>query len=408
MKFILIILGILAAPVVVMGQSFEVPLPARVITRSLERIPSRPFRITSDTVILREKPSSPEFDHPRSDVLAIVIGPADSRSINSRWRSDTKQSGERGVRLQPEVRFVDGQVLPGSLDSEDGIIVWNSVLLGRYPIVLEDISWIRFQKNTVVPEANAEDIVVLKNGDRIIGLVSELADPLLIEGSDSGSVVTVPLDRVASISLVNPEVPPSGIRIWTSEGSVFSVQDVSVDYAKEDGFVQVNGPVLSRKQEIVFPVRNLRGILMRPEQLVPLSDITPEVDTGLASGIRSWAPPPVIAKGFWPMGAATIDLHGPIRVRWSLPSSGCMFSAIAELPIDSTRGDFNLILRDGDREILRQRINSENPICPIRVRLDSSDLALEIEMAEGGPIQDSLHLHEAVLMLPSADEGRDG
>ena len=146
---------------------------------------------------------------------------------------------------------------------------------------------------------------------------------------------------------------------------------------------------------------------MNPKELVPLSQISPKVDSGLASGIRSWTPPPVVAEGFWPLGAATIDFHGPMRSRWSLPEGGGMFSAIAELPIDSNRGDFELVIRDGGREVLRTRINAENPICPIRVRLDSSELELEIEMANGGPIQDSLHLHEAVLMLPAAKKSGD-
>ena len=404
MKSICFILSFLITSVEVAGQSFEVPLPARVITRSLERIPSRPFSITSDTVFISEKPSSPKFEHPLNDVLAIVIGPANSRSINSRWRSEITQSGERETRLQSEACFVDGQILPGTLEFEGERVTWNSIQLGRYPITLEDISWIRFKKNVRVPVAEAEDIVVLTNGDRIVGLVTEIADPLPIERSDGESVVNVPLNRVAALSLVNPEVPPSGLRIWTSEGSVFSAKKILVD---EEGYVTVESPSLSSKKEISFPVRKLRGILMNPEELLPLSKISPQVDSGLATGIRSWTPPPVVAKGFWPMGAATIDFYGPMRARWSLPEAGVIFSAIAELPIDSNRGDFDLVIRDGGREVFRTRINSENPICPIRVRLDSSDLELEMEMANGGPIQDSLHLHEAVLMLPSAEKSGD-
>ena len=404
MKSVLFVVVCLVMPSYGLGQSFDVPLPARVLTRSLERIPTRPFFITDETVLLREKPSAPNFDHPLSDVLAVIVGPVDSRSINSRWRSEVTQSGERDIRLQPEVCFVDGQTLPGKIESEDGTILWNSALLGRYPIVLEDLSWIRFKKGIVVPTAEAEDIVVLANGDRIVGLVSELADPLPIERSDGESVVKVPLNRVAAISLVNPEVPPTGIQIWTSEGSVFSAEKILVD---EQGYVMVQGPSRSRKKEVSFSVNQLRGILMDPGMLIPLSGITPNIDSGLASDIRPWAPPPVVADGFWPLGAATIDFHGPIRARWSLPASGALFSAIAELPIDSNRGDFDLVIRDDGKEVLRTRINSKSPMYPIQVRLESSTLELEMEMANGGPIQDSLHLHEAILMLPSAEKDGD-
>lgn len=382
------------------AQSGVVPLPARVFEDNLQSHGARPYVIEDFHVIAWPSPQGVPMEIERSGVLALVVGPADSRATDSRWRDVVRRSGERSPARRLELRLNNGHVLPGTLLAEDKIILWRYPRLGSFPIDLEQIDSVRLIEGAEIPTAKALDVVLLANGDSIEGLILELADPLPIERTvgETTTTIEIPLDRVAAFSLVNPQVAPTGILVWTDDGARFSAKDVRVG---DDGYVRLLSPSPSAHREVEFQTENLRGVLFKPKAIVPLARLTAEVDVGEAQGLRHWAPPPRIAPGFWPLGAATIELDGPIRARWTLPAAGCTFAARAELPIDSNQGNYDLVVRDGGSEVYRKRFDRNTPIHRILLKLSSTELEIELKMGEGGPVQDNLLLHDALLRLPN-------
>jgi hypothetical protein len=379
----------------------DVPLPSRVLDTSLKALPARPFVIEEMQVLswdgTRELPRTIS----RNEVLAVMVGPESSRSTNARWNDVVNGTGERSSRWSTEIHLTDGQILPGNIIANDETLQWRHKRLGEFDLDLERVSAFRLVPGAKIPEANSNDVIILSNGDRLEGLVMELADPLPIEQVDDEgklSVIEVPMERVASAALVNPSVPPQGVHVWLSDGTIFSTDDLRVG---DDGYVQFIRPGLVETREIEMAVEYLRGILFDPARVIPFASLEAKVDAGSAEELRAWSPPPVVSEGRWPLNASRIRLEGPLRARWTLPRSGCTFATTAELPQDAMQGVFDLVVRDGGKEVLRVRMDQDHPIERIVHRMDSRELEIELEMADSGPVHVDLYLHEAILLLPS-------
>jgi len=381
----------------------DVPLPARVLVRSLEAVAAHPVEISQDEVIVHPikdemlRRLSPE------DVLGLVVGPRSSRESDSRWRSVLRRSGERSLRRLPEWRLVDGQVFSGSLRLTADPPTWTHSRLGSIKIDLERTASIRLVDGVDLPAVSNHDVIMLRNGDRVEGFVLELSDPLKIEQETEGKVrtVSIPLQRVAAIALVNQMRGATGTRIWTSDGSVVQAESVLIGL---DGYVKLIKPREKPTREVEFRREHLRGVVFDASRLIPLASLAATLDTEASKNLRPWAAPPVVEKGFWPLDAAAITISGPARVRWELPKAGCVVAATAELPIDSIHGDYELVLRDGGREVQRFTMNQEAPLVRLRVELESKMLELELTTGQRGPVHDDLVLHEGVVLLPEKGE----
>lgn len=383
----------------------EVPLPSRVLLRTLDVVEAHPVEIHKETITAHGSGGNSTQTFARDTVIGLIVGPRSSREADSRWRDVLAQSGERAFRAYPELRLVDGQVFPGSLRLTATPPTWTHPRLGSIGIDLETVESIRLVDGVKLPVVTTHDSVVLRNGDRVDGFVLGLADPLEVEQETNGTtkVLSIPLQRVAAIALVNERVPPAGIRVWTSDGSIIDVEDVRVG---EDGYVRLLQPAINPSREVEFRRAHLRGISFDTRRLRPLASImaTLDTDAAQAQGIRSWAPPVVVGKGFWPLDAATLSLRGPARVRWNLPHKGCVVAMTAEVPIDSIHGDYDLVVRDGAREVQRYHLNHASPRARIQVALTSADLELELTTGKSGPVHDDVVLHEGVVLVPQGVE----
>lgn len=377
----------------------DVPLPTRIFDRSLEPIAAHPLEINASEVIAGAARAEESARLPRTEVLAVVVGPRNSRETDSRWRDVLRRSRERSGRRRAELRMVDGQVLSGHLLTSNGSNAWHHTRLGSIPINLEETAAIRFVDGVTLPAASDLDVVVLRNGDRITGFIEAFTDPLMVEQEEETKAISIPLERVAAMAMVNPAVAGSGTRLWTADGSIFDVEEVLVG---EDGYVRAIRPRVNPTREVEFRLRQLRGISFDPARLLPLAGFVSMIDVETNRAVRPWAPPARTGSGFWPLNAPTIELSGPIRVRWTLPERGCIVATTAELPIDSIHGDFELIVRDGEREVARHRLNQSHPEVRLRVELQSDTLELELGLGQNGPVHDDLLLHEALVLLPSS------
>ncbi|MGE3109442.1 MAG: hypothetical protein AB7G11_15505 [Phycisphaerales bacterium] len=126
------------------------------------------------------------------------------------------------------IELVDGQRLGVRLATDASpdpdTLYWESSLFGRLNVRLDRVRRLRFSPvpaTTAAPHASKDDVVVLQNGDRLVGLIDRIGPTVSIE--IDGRVVDTPSRQVAQIDLVNPPRPPAGSRLWLTDGTVVDV-----------------------------------------------------------------------------------------------------------------------------------------------------------------------------------------
>ncbi len=373
-------------------------IPARMLDQDLQEHPADPIVIDATKVIGWDHPGGIPAAVPIDSMLTVIVGPATARSSTPEWRFIRKRAGDDAALRGPYIRFVDGQLIPGNLTTNGPMPLWRSAWLHDLPIDLDRISAMRLIDGAEVPQAGDVDEVILANGDRLRGLIESIGINLVIERmNESGSsLVSIPIDRVASFALVNPDDVPRGMNAWFLGGHRIAGAGIRIG---DDGYVRIERPVLGGDMAEV-PIDFLRGVVFDAELVIPLAALPVKIDAGDAGLIRPWIPEPTVSPGNWPIDAAPIRLDGPLRATWRLPAAGCRLCATIELPLDSTRGSFDLVVRDDQQEIRRVSINASNPVERITVPLTSDRLTIEIEMGDDGPFMDVAMLREAIIIRP--------
>jgi hypothetical protein len=373
-------------------------IPARILDQELNELPADPILIDATKIISWDHPDGTPEGVLINSALAVIVGPATERASTPEWRFIRKRAGDQAALRGPYVRFVDGQVIPGNLTADGETLLWRNAWLHDLPIDLDRISEMRLIDGAEVPEVEDVDEVILANGDRVRGLIESIGSDLIIDrlkGSEP-NLTRIPIDRVASFAMVNPDDVPRGMHVWLLGGHRIAGSGIRIG---DDGYVRIERPVLGGDTAEV-PIEFLRGIVFDAGRVIPLAAIPAEIDAGDAGAIRPWIPEPTLSPGNWPIDAAPIRLDGPLRATWKLPIAGCRLSATIELPVDSIRGSFEVVVRDNQQEIRRVAINASNPVERIMVPLTSDRLTIEIEMGDDGPFMDVATLREALIIRP--------
>lgn len=373
-------------------------IPSRVLDLNLEEHAADPIVIDATKVLGWDQPGGIQRSFPIDEALTVIVGPATERDSTPEWRFIRKRAGDQIAHRGPYIRFVDGQFVPGSLTADGTTPLWRNAWLHDLPIELDRISEMRIIDGAEVPMVEDVDEVVLANGDRVRGLIESIGTELVIDRmreSDT-SLTRIPIDRVASFAMVNPDERPRGMNAWFLGGHRLAGAGIRIG---DDGYVRIERPSLGGDMAEV-PIEFLRGIVFDAGRVVPLAAIPVDIDAGDASSIRPWIPDPTVSPGNWPIDAAPIRLDGPLRATWKLPTAGCRFSTTIELPVDSTRGSFDLVVRDDQREVRRVTIDASNPVTRIVTPLTSDRLTIEIEMGSDGPFMDVAMLREAIIIRP--------
>lgn len=374
----------------------------RVIDRSLETRIGDPVRIDEARVLVFDGlPGLPTI-LPIEDVLAIAIGPVTSRETTLSDRSADARAGDDVSIASPYLDLVDGQRIPGSLSpGDDGRPVWRSAWLKDISFDLDRISQVRFSADAgAVPRATEADIVVLTNGDRLEGLVDDMGLEVTIEvdGPDGDpDMVRVPLDRVASISLVNPMEAPVGAMTWLRGGHRILSESVRI---ADDGYVTLIGPKVGGDVAEI-PIDFLVATVLDASRVLPLADQKiVSLDAGSSDALRPWVPEPKPSPGQHAFSAPPIRLDGPLRVTFDLPSDGGRFSTTIERPMELGPGRMTVRVLDDGRPIRSVVVDRDDPVHRIVVDFESDCLGIEIESGEDGPFQDSIVLREAIIVRP--------
>ena len=271
-------------------------------------------------------------------------------------------------------------------------LIWKNWSLEQVDAPLDRIlAFNRRMNDPPIPSEN-EDLVILENGDRIVGLIDRLGSDLHIERQD-GTMIQVPFDRVASFVLLNETTAASGPRIWSNGSDKFTVDRFQYEQGIGLIFSDQSGQQISS-------LHTVDALVFDPDSVLPLAALDPTV-SGLDGQLRYHYPRPHVAPGTWPLDAPSLTVSGPIRLQWNLPQPGMGFLATAILPSSLRRhGSLELIVSDESGVLLRQAIDGEDPTLEIRLRIPGRRLVLELHEQANGPLQDSIRLEQAVLLAP--------
>ena len=127
--------------------------------------------------------------------------------------------------------LADGQRLPGqalAAKPQPDTLAWDHPWLGRVDVPLKLIESVIFAPNAAPPPPGTSDVILLGNGDKQEGFVTELGNPITLEVERGGQKqkIAIPVTLVAAITMVAPKQPvsPGTKRIWFDEGTVIDVR----------------------------------------------------------------------------------------------------------------------------------------------------------------------------------------
>ena len=361
-------------------------------------------------------------------VLAEVALPAGDRQVVE-WRragGDRDDSApfeqvvaifwpERSRLGEPSSTLVlqSGERYPGRTDRAAGALRWMHPWLGPIAIDLERIRSIEIGPGAAGesgPRDAEGDRVHLANGDVLEGLVTELDRECVVESLSDGSTRRVPLEVVVRIEFLENPQAPGAIRLEARDGTVVDAERFRTtpsslrELVRRGEAVSISiVPSGGTAREIGLPLRDFSALLLAPSRIESLAAIDPEIEAidERDGSVRSWIPSPDRADASAPIGARDVEFSGPAWIRYRV-ARGSVLSALATLPDTMRRfGDFELVLLDGDREVLRHRFSRDAPRLEIAARIDSGELVLELREGRYGPVQDRLRLEAPLLIAPA-------
>ena len=315
------------------------------------------------------------------------------------------------VAIKPKARkgsiiLTDGQQLPGetlspsdaSTEDDGDSLQWSHQWFGPLSVPINRIATITFisssatqtpQDNTTTRNATA-DVVTLINDDRVEGFLLGISEQVMIETEDD-QIIELPIDRVATIHLINPTTLPERDvrRIWFDEGSVVDAASLRLG---DDGFLRFRPTLASSSGERPVNLSKVAGVLFDPTALVPLADLLPHDVVGPVT--RYMVPEPkMLDEEPAALGLHDITFRGPVVARYTLPKNAVRFSATIQPRSDALHwSGFEVVVYDDDREVFRELVSPRQSELPVDVELNGSELTIELTQGEHGPIHNSITL----------------
>ena len=171
--------------------------------------------------------------------------------------------------------LADGQRFPGKALSgapkTAGLFVWNHSRFGRMEVPLAWVRTVLLAGGAPLVPSHEADVLMLRNGDVVEGLITALGDPVSIElmSDDEPQIIELPLDGITLVSMVTPTLPPQGQRIWLRDGSVVDAAHVLLG---DDGIVRLIDPRLV-PGEHRLPLSAIAAVLFDPDVMTPFADL---------------------------------------------------------------------------------------------------------------------------------------
>ena len=370
----------------------------RVIDDRLIEHRGHPITMDGTNVLLFDQPGGVPSVMPLQRAVVLLVGEATYREQSSIDRYQARRAGDLDPIRTRFIETTDGQRIPGSLVRDgSGRMSWRSAWLPDLKLDPEKLTAVRLQEDAEILKAEDADLVLLANGDRVEGLVDSIGASLVLElvgGDRDGDVLEVPIERVASISLVNPPVEPRGVMVWYRGGHRLLGSGLDIE---DDGYSRLRRPVLGGDVAEV-PSEYLVGASFRADRVRPWSSLEWTREPGSAESIRPWIPPITRLAGHHPISAAPLRIPGGMKASAELPWSRAMFRVVVERAADAGPGSCTFIVRDGDREVSRHVVDPGSPIVVVTGEVGEGPLVFEVDPGEDGPFEDDIVLREALLV----------
>ena len=293
--------------------------------------------------------------------------------------------------------LADGQRIPGKLELRGGVPTWVSPWCA--PRALDGDGVRGFSLGmTALPLTADSDVVLLRNGDRVDGIVSGIAPAGISVEVGSGterSTSTLAWDAVSAVGLVAPATPRSGARVWLADGTVIDGGSVSWMTPEYMRIVAGGG---AAQRPISIPRRMVLAVQSSPASATPLARLSPTVSGITAPGVRYAPPSPTVIAGTWALDAPPIEIEGPVLLSYSAQPTPSRLVAVASRPSTAREASsIELVIRSGGKELLRERMDASRARVEIRVDIPASPFEIELVSPSGSAAGAFAVLERAVL-----------
>lgn len=303
------------------------------------------------------------------------------------------EAGDRVVELVDGQRWV-GAPAPGGAPDQ---LAWKIDRIGLLSAPLEQVRRARLLPRAALPalgEHEAEERLILANGDALSGLLVSLGEEVVFEVSGSAEATRLPLRQVASLALANPAQRPEGLMLWLADGSVVKAKTCRWTSGTLE-FTTATGGLTCRVEADM-----LRGMSFAAQRLMPLAALSPRLSRDSAN--LCVVEPPRLVDPDRAVGLADVELRGPIEARYDLPRGATRFAATAIVPRYAAQwADLHLSILLDDRIVFEGAMDGAgHSRREIALELDgASSLAIRIGEGGRGPVQDVILLQRPMLLF---------
>jgi len=327
------------------------------------------------------------------DTAADVTTDAATRAVPTPGPADDAEQEPpmpRGL-----VSLTDGQVIAGVLQGsadQGQSLLWTRAGLGSFSLPLTRVRSVVFagHDTPAVQHEGPHDLVLLANGDRLVGFLNELQpSAIVMQLSGNDQAITLPLARVAAMYLANPPMQPepTDYRVHLTDGSALNVATLSL----QRGMLTLLTEGRSESEPNVLPLDQVAAIdsQSRGYRLTELARLPWQVTSG---GAVFGAPAQPLQQG------GDMTLHAPVAVSVSLPAGAQRLAGLARLNIPQGTllpielAHFDVVFSSGDQELLKLTLSEKNASTPFNTPLTGSTLRIELDPSINGPVLDRLRL----------------
>lgn len=293
--------------------------------------------------------------------------------------------------------LADGQRIPGKLELRGGVPSWVSPWCA--PRALDGDGVRGFALGTaVLPAASDGDVLLLRNGDRVDGIVSGItASGIAVEvgsGADR-SVSTLAWDTVSAVGLVAPAMPRAGARVWLADGTVIDGESASWMTPQ---YMRIVGGGSNAQRPISIPRRMVLAVQSSPTSATPLAQLSPAVSGTNTPGVRYAQPSPAVVAGTWALDAPPIEIEGPVVLSYPAQPAASRLVAVASRPSTAREASgIELVIRSGGKELLREHMDAARTRLEIRVDIPAAPFSIELVPSSGSAAGAFVVLERAVL-----------